>query len=929
MDDLFLTNYTDKRFIDKLIESLEKCKSFCFSVSFIKKAGLVLFEKILEEALSRGVKGKIITSTYQNFTDIASLRTFINLMNNYPNFECHLDYNSFYDNGFHSKGYLFEYDDSFEFIVGSTNITRFALLKNIEWNVSLTSKDKFNSLEDALKEFDYLWSHTNLLTNELIKKYQMQLDYAIDKWDMDYFDPVTDVVKPNAMQRKALKELRRYRDMGVSKALIVAATGSGKTYLAAFDARNYDAKRVLFVVHRDKILVDALETFKKVFGAQKTYGLYVGTHKDIDADFVFASNQMLATHLNEFAVNEFDYIVIDECHHASASTYKEIMNYFKPGFMLGITATPERMDNEDVFELFDKNVPYELRLRDAIINDLVVPFHYFGIRDKLVDYSCKDNTKISKEIAKVENIDFIKSEIEKHKPEGKLKALAFCTSIAHATLMADLFNEVGYNAIALSGANDLGQRVKAFNDLQDDTNPLEIICAIDILNEGVDIPQVNMVLFLRPTESSTIFLQQLGRGLRKAPGKQYVTVLDFIGNNYDRSVQIALALGSLGQSTIIEKPYLMDLIKNNYEALKIPGVLIDIDELSKEDILKHLENCNFNRKDFLIKDYENFKAYLKKDTYPTHMDYLNNDNAPNLLRLMKSKINNKNRSYYTFLKKIDEKSLPIFTDGQTNILDTLSEYLPIVRVDEYLIVNQLINEASINLNNLIGFNSKVNMNTLNHAYKHLIKDKVIDSNNKLLCDLNDSYKAFINDLLSYGLERYNIEFGDFDEEFKLYANYYSEQIQIVKLQSYSAFMKGTEFDLQNNKTYCYVTLHKDANKLDRLKYKDKFLNSNTFQWESVKNTTLTKGDGLKLEKTKEVYLFIRKIKEEDGVVLPFTYFGKGKFTNRRESYTLEYDPKTSSEIKYPTLMYDIELENKVPEEYWFDFDITDIKGEVD
>lgn len=216
MDDLFLTNYTDKRFIDKLIESLEKCKSFCFSVSFIKKAGLVLFEKALEEALSRGVKGKIITSTYQNFTDIASLRTFINLMNNYPNFECHLDYNSFYDNGFHSKGYLFEYDDSFEFIVGSTNITRFALLKNIEWNVSLTSKDKFNSLDDALKEFDYLWNKTNLLTNELIKKYQMQLDYAIDKWDMDYFDPVTDVVKPNAMQRKALKELRRYRDMGVS-----------------------------------------------------------------------------------------------------------------------------------------------------------------------------------------------------------------------------------------------------------------------------------------------------------------------------------------------------------------------------------------------------------------------------------------------------------------------------------------------------------------------------------------------------------------------------------------------------------------------------------------------------------------------------------------------------------------------------------------
>jgi superfamily II DNA or RNA helicase len=189
----------------------------------------------------------------------------------------------------------------------------------------------------------------------------MQLDYAIDKWDMDYYDPISLKIKPNAMQRKALKEVQRYRDMGVNRALVVSATGSGKTYLAAFDARNYAAKRVLFVVHRDKILTDAKETFMKVFGAEKSYGLYVGKHKDIDADFVFASNVMLSMHLDDFKEDEFDYIVMDECHHAAAETYKKIMNYFKPGFMLGLTATPERMDNQDVFEMFDKNVPYELR----------------------------------------------------------------------------------------------------------------------------------------------------------------------------------------------------------------------------------------------------------------------------------------------------------------------------------------------------------------------------------------------------------------------------------------------------------------------------------------------------------------------------------------------------------------------------------------
>ncbi len=555
----FITNYSEYTFLDSIKNSLERCKSFSFTVSFIKKAGLVLLEKVIQEALERGVKGRIITSTYQNFTDIASLRTFMNWMNTYPNFECHIDFNCFGDNGFHSKGYLFEYDESYEFIVGSTNITRFALLKNIEWNVSLESKDDFESNIEAKKEFDELWNRTYKLSNEIIKKYKMQLDYAIDKWDMDYFDPVSSKVKPNAMQRKALKEIQRYRDMGVTKSLVVSATGSGKTYLAAFDARNYDAKRVLFVVHRDKILNDAKETFMKVFGAERSYGLYVGKHKDIDADFIFASNVMLSMHLNDFTCDEFDYIVMDECHHVAAETYKKIMKYFKPGFILGLTATPERMDNEDVFGMFDKNVPYELRLRDAIINDLVVPFHYYGIRDQLVNYASNiDALNIAKEIGKVENVEFIAKEIDKHKSNGKLKAIAFCTSISHAILMAEALVDQGFDTVALTGKNDLGQRIKAFNDLQDDNNPLEIICTVDILNEGVDIPQVNMVLFLRPTESSTIFLQQLGRGLRKYEGKQYVTVLDFIGNNYNRSIQIAMALK---KKTLIKNHFYRKIMK--------------------------------------------------------------------------------------------------------------------------------------------------------------------------------------------------------------------------------------------------------------------------------------------------------------------------------------------------------------------------------
>ena len=316
MQNLFLTNYTDKTFLDKIKESFNKCNTFSLSVSFIKKAGLVLIEREIEEALERGVIGKIITSTYQNFTDIASLNTFIKWMNKYPNFTCHIDFNSFGDDGFHSKGYLFEYNDSYEFIVGSSNITRFALLKNIEWNVSLISKEELSSINAAYNEFNHLWNKTKILNNDIINKYSLILDYAIEKWDMDYFNPETEGIKPNSMQRRALKELRRNRDLGVKRSLVIAATGSGKTYLAAFDAKNYDAKHLLFVVHRDAILVSAKNTFQKVFGAERSYGLYTGKQKDLDCDFIFATNTMLAKHLDEFKPDEFDYIVFDECHHS-------------------------------------------------------------------------------------------------------------------------------------------------------------------------------------------------------------------------------------------------------------------------------------------------------------------------------------------------------------------------------------------------------------------------------------------------------------------------------------------------------------------------------------------------------------------------------------------------------------------------------------
>jgi len=614
MSNQFLTNYTATTFLDKIKDNLRRCKTFSFSVSFIKKAGLVLLFKDLEAAVERGAHGRIITSTYQNFTDIESIKSFFALQNRHNNFQCHLDYECFHDNhystlGYHSKGYLFEFDDGYEVIVGSSNITRYALLKNIEWDVVVreTTPDVY---DQAIAEFKEKWTATHLLNSDIIGLYSNKLNFAIERWDMDY-DLSASNVKPNFMQRKALKELNRYRAVGENKALVVSAAGSGKTYLAAFDALNFNPDRLLYIVHEGSILKKSLETFTDVFGSNVTYGIFSGESKEMDADFVFATNLTMCRSLELFAHDEFDYIIIDECHHATAETYKKIIAYFEPEFLLGLTATPERMDNQDVFELFNKNVPYELRLQDAIINDLVVPFKYYGIRDQLVNYGLtkSEERKMIAQLASDEHADFIAEQIESHRVPGKLKALAFCRNVTHARMMCEVMSE-RYKTAYLTGRNDIGERVRAYNDLQsDDENKIEILFTVDILNEGVDIPGVNMVLFLRPTESSTVFIQQLGRGLRKFDNKSYVTVLDFIGNSYKRSVQIAFALGSLSQNFIMEKKLMQALVRDNFTALGLVdyGVEIHIDDLSKEEIISFIENENFNSLNYMKQDYFNFK----------------------------------------------------------------------------------------------------------------------------------------------------------------------------------------------------------------------------------------------------------------------------------------------------------------------------------
>lgn len=619
--------------------------------------------------------------------------------------------------------------------------------------------------------------------------------------------------------------------------------------------------------------------------------------------------------LDLFEKDEFDYIVIDECHHATAQTYKKIIQYFEPEFLLGLTATPERLDNQDVFELFDHNVPYELRLRDAIANDLVVPFKYYGIRDQLVDYGLSSNEerRMIAQLAKEDHCDFLSDQIEKHRPKGKLKALAFCRNVTHARMMCEALGE-RYKTAYLTGRNDIGERIRAYNDLQDDTKDLEILFTVDILNEGVDIPGVNMVLFLRPTESTTIFIQQLGRGLRKYPNKEYVTVLDFIGNSYKRSVQIAFALGSLAENFVMEKRLMASLVKDDFTALGLTdyGVEIHIDDLSKEEILAYIDKENFNAIKYLKQDYWNFKKYIDAEFYPKHVDYINNDCAPDLIRFMSVKTQNrKNCSYYNFLKGIGEENLPLFTERQIAFVNYLSGLLPLVRVHEYQIVKYLLTgqktyqELETYLKETI---PEFAEEQLNHALKYLQFTKCDESDNNIALDvaIDDQFLEYIEDLIEYGLTRYMIDIGS-ETGFKLWQTYRMDQVQLKLLKNPANNQVGTYY--YDDYVVIFASLKKDLDEADKLNYKDKFLQSDLFQWESM--NSLPQSHLEKLIHSKFAYVFIRKVTSENGLVLPFTYVGKGKLTNPR---------KTSG--GNGTYLFDIQMENMLPEYLQYDFGLT-------
>ena len=684
--------FNDKAVSENVLSALEvefqHCEEFDISVAFVTKDGVTVLMNTLLELERRGVPGRVLVSTYLGFNDpdaLARLRTFANI-------ELRI-----FEGSLHSKGYLFGSDGMCTLVVGSSNLTQGALLANSEWNLLLKTYEHGAICAAAKREFERLWGSpsTKVVTDMWLAGYRESWHRPASRSSYrtrasnDAVGAATPIAKraciePNKMQVEALANLEHLRGQGARRALLVSATGTGKTFLAAFDVAAVNPRRMLFVVHRERIAKDALDSFARVVDPGKRLGLYIGNARDLDADYLFSTVQSLSRHLDEFDPRAFDYVVFDEAHHVGAGSYQRIATHFVPTFMLGMTATPSRNDAFNVYDFFDNNIAYQITLQRAQEADMLAPFHYFGIHDLVVDGEEIDEVAEFSRLTSESRVAHVLEQLETYDVDSVRRGLVFCSKVEEAHQLARMFNERGYRSVALDGLSSDQEREDAIERLECDRSEradwIEFIFTVDIFNEGVDIPSVNLVIMLRPTESAIIFVQQLGRGLRRHEGKDYVLVLDFIGN-YKKSYLIPIALS--GDRTY-NKDNLRRFIREGNRI--IPGCsTINFDEVSERRIYRLLDEERFSSIRLIRNEYDTLKNMLGR--IPSLMDFYENGAIDPQLIFSNTSLG----SYHAFLSKYDKEYKVRFSDVQEQMLRYVSQKLGSgKRVQDLLLLKLLL-----------------------------------------------------------------------------------------------------------------------------------------------------------------------------------------------------------------------------------------------
>ena len=908
-DTKLIHNSDDDNMLLYIEQELRTCTAFTFAVAFVTQGALLSLKVAIADLSLKGIKGRIITSDYLLFNNPDVFKELMKL----PNVEVHITNEA----NFHAKGYIFDHGNYQTAIIGSSNLTETALMRNYEWNIRFSSLNDGELTDKIIREIENVWRNSEILTSQWIKQYTIrynkQTRTAIT--NADEAAENNDIIRPNSMQLEALSSLRTLRTSGETKALIVSATGTGKTFLGAFDVAYYKPKKFLYVVHREQIIDKTIASFRKVIGGPASdFGKLSGNEKNIKAKYVFATVQTLSREnwMKKFNPTEFDYILIDEAHRSGAESYQRVLNYFAPKFLLGMTATPERMDDFNIFETFGYNVPYEIRLQKALENKMLCPFHYVGITDYEIDGEVTTETSNMQWLVADERVDYVISQSNYYGYSGKkLRGLIFCSRTEEANIIAKLITKRGHPAKALTGSNDYEYRNHVIDELEN--GEIEYIITVDIFNEGIDIPSVNQVIMLRNTQSSIVFVQQLGRGLRKSPNKEFVTVIDFIGN-YKNNYLIPIALTG-------DKSRSRDNARDDLTVRQISGVsTVSFSEIAKKKIYDTINRTALDTITELKKDYTAMKARLGR--IPLLFDF-QSAGTVDCLALV-----NRSDNYYKFLLKMKE-DVHLSIQGEMILNFVSIELLNGIRQHELILLKMLIksSERSISLQEFknelssrgIYFDDKIlksikSILTLefftvaakskygNAPIVEVDGDRFTLSNNILnLIDKEELFEKLFIDAINAGLlraDRYQM-----DQVFTRYEKY--SRKDVCRLLSWDKDVSSTLYGyrVRNNDCPIFVTYSKSDDIDESIAYEDEFISQTLFQWYTRHNVSLTSKEGRALlDPVTRFKLFIKK-NDDEGT--GFYFIGDVKIHDYAQE---EYKVKDKVE---PIIKFNFDLDQEI------------------
>ena len=950
-------NYKEgKKVFSSIEDELLSCEQFCISVAFITFGGIEPLLLTLRELEKKGVKGQILTTNYLYFSEPKALEK----LNELSNITLKMYDVELAENGFHTKGYIFKKEEIYRIIIGSSNMTKTALTTNREWNTKIVSTEQGEMAIEIIDEFNDLWTSEYATDyDEFIENYKEKFKIIKHQREVARQDEITSLEKyklqPNGMQVGFITNLRKIIAAGGERALLISATGTGKTYASAFAMRELGFKRVLFLVHRGQLARQTKKSYEKVFNKSVSMGLVGAGYSEYDKDYVFATVQTLNkdSHLFEYKPEEFDCIILDEAHHSSANTYQKVMSYFKPQLWLGMTATPDKRDDNiegrNIYEIFDYQIAYEIRLQQAMEENMLCPFHYFGISDLSLigDEQIKTRQLSARDFALLtsdERVDHIVKEATYFGYSGeKVKGLIFCSRIDESEELSKKLNETinpdtgkKYRTVSLNGSASEEERQRAFERLavdEDDervvkgeVSPLDYILSVEILNEGVDIVEVNQVIMLRPTESPIVFIQQLGRGLRKAEGKEFVVILDFIGN-YNNNFMIPIALSG-------DRTYNKDNIRRYVleGGRVIPGAsTIHFDEISKKRIFSSVDNANFSDLKLIKENYTNLKN--KIGHIPALKDF-DDYGEMDVLRIFD---NDRLGSYYKFLVKYEREYTVRLDEDEDKMVEFISKKLASgKRIQELELLNRILKYAKglsklglfegltqdlqkyskqlsgIQKNNLINiltneFSSGSGKKTYEKCV--FIEEKGGDyfPSQLFLKHLsNDDFYNIVKELVEFGISRFERDYKNtYDKtDLVLYQKYtYEDVCRLLNWENNEVPLNigGYRFDKKTKTFPVFINYDKAENISDTTRYEDHFTSRQTLIAISKSGRNMASDDVqnfLNAEKRGiQVELFVRKNKD-DKISKEFYYLGHMNSSGNAKEFIMPNTDKSAVEIEW-------------------------------